>query len=121
MNAENYEEGSPRLLQEARHLIRFESHPSVVSCRDFLRRNRTAYLVIEYGGGLTIAESLQRRERPGRPFDEPELMVIARPLLEGFQAVHATVVVHRAIGPANIAVRRSDERPVWPGPLRPRS
>ena len=109
---EHYEEGLRRFLEEARQLVRFESHPSVVSCRDFFRQNGTAYLVMEYVDGLTLADLLQRREQQGRPFDEAELMAIVRPLLEGLQAIHTAGVLHRDIKPANIIVRQSDERPV---------
>ena len=110
--AEHYDEGLRRFLEEARQLVRFESHPSVVSCRDFFRQNGTAYLVMEYVDGLTLADLLQRREQQDRPFDESELMAIARPLVEGLLAVHAAGVLHRDIKPANIVVRRSDDRPV---------
>ena len=109
---EHYEEGLRRFLEEARQLVRFESHPSVVSCRDFFRQNGTAYLVMEYVDGLTLADLLQRREQQGRPFDEAELIAIVRPLLEGLQAIHTAGVLHRDIKPANIIVRQSDERPV---------
>ena len=112
VTAEHYEEGLWRFLEEARQLVRFDSHPSVVSCRDFFRENGTAYLVMEYVEGLTLAELLQRREQHGRPFDESELMAIGRPLLEGLMAVHDAGVLHRDIKPANILVRRSDEQPV---------
>ena len=112
VSAEHYKEGLRRFLAEARQLVRFENHPNVVSCRDFFRENGTAYLVMEYVDGLTLADLLQRREQQGRPFDEAELMAIATPLLEGLQTVHAAGVLHRDVKPANVIVRRSDERPV---------
>ena len=109
---EHYDEGLQRFGDEARQLVRFENHPNVVSCRDFFRDNGTAYLVMDHVDGLTLAELLGRREQQGRPFDESELMAVARPLLEGLQAVHSAGVLHRDIKPTNIIVRRSDERPV---------
>ncbi len=112
VSAEHYEEGLRRFLEEARQLVRFESHPNVVSCRDFFRENGTAYLVMEHVDGLTLAELLQRREQQGQPFGESELMAVGKPLLKGLKAVHAAGVLHRDIKPANILVRRSGEQPV---------
>ena len=107
-----YEDGLQRFHDEARALIEFQSHPSIVSCRDFFRANGTAYLVMEYEHGLPLSELLLRREAAGRPFDEADLLAVMVPLLEGLQRVHKTGMLHRDIKPSNILVRRSDERPV---------
>ena len=107
-----YEEGLRRFRDEARALIEFQAHPSIVSCRDFFRENGTAYLVMEYEDGLPLSELLRRREASGRPFDEADLLAVMVPLLEGLRRVHETEMLHRDIKPSNILVRRSDERPV---------
>ena len=107
-----YQDGLQRFHDEARALIEFQSHPSIVSCRDFFRVNGTAYLVMEYEDGLPLSELLRRREASGRPFDEADLLAVMVPLLEGLARVHETGMLHRDIKPSNILVRRSDERPV---------
>ena len=107
-----YEEGLRRFRDEARALIEFQAHPSIVSCRDFFRENGTAYLVMEYEEGLPLSELLRRREASGRPFDEADLVAVMVPLLEGLRRVHEVGMLHRDIKPSNILVRRSDERPV---------
>ena len=107
-----YEDGLRRFRDEARALIEFQAHPSIVSCREFFRANGTAYLVMEYEDGLPLSELLRRREASGRPFDEADLLAVMVPLLEGLERVHEAGMLHRDIKPSNILVRRSDERPV---------
>ena len=107
-----YEDGLRRFLDEARQLVRFRSHPGVVSCQDLFREHGTAYLVMEIVDGLPLSDLLRLREEAGQPFEERELLSIMVPLLEGLAAVHREGVLHRDIKPANILIRRSDERPV---------
>ena len=107
-----FADGLRRFREEARALIDFQQHPSVVDCRDFFRANGTAYLVMEYVEGLPLSELLRQREAAGRPFTESDLLGIAMPLAEGLAHIHRAGVIHRDIKPANILVRKSDQRPV---------
>ena len=107
-----FEEGLDRFLDEAKQLIRFRTHPSIVSCRDFFRANGTAYLVMDLEEGMSLSELLTARETEGRPFDETDLLTVMVPLLEGLDLVHAAGVLHRDIKPANILIRREDNHPV---------
>ena len=109
---EAYADGLRRFRDEARALIEFQAHPSIVSCREFFRANGTAYLVMEHEDGLPLSELLRRREASGRPFDEADLLAVMVPLLEGLERIHEAGMLHRDIKPSNILVRRSDERPV---------
>ena len=85
-----FEEGLDRFLDEAKQLIRFRTHPSIVSCRDFFRANGTAYLVMDLEEGMSLSQLLQAREAEGRPFDETDLLTVMVPLLEGLDLVHAS-------------------------------
>ncbi len=107
-----YEDGLRRFRDEARALIDFQSHPSIVSCREFFRANGTAYLVMEHEHGLPLSALLQQREAAGRPFGEEDLLAVMAPLLDGLARVHEAGVLHRDIKPGNILVRRLDEHPV---------
>ena len=107
-----YEDGLRRFRDEARTLVEFQSHPSIVSCREFFRANGTAYLVMEHEEGLPLSGLLRRREAAGRPFAEADLLAVMVPLLEGLARVHEAGALHRDIKPSNILVRRADERPV---------
>ena len=108
----DFEEGLRRFRDEAQALIDFDSHPSIVSCREFFRAHGTAYLVMAYEDGESLAEVLARREAEGRLFAAADLLRVMEPVLEGLERVHAAGVLHRDIKPSNILIRRRDGRPV---------
>ena len=108
----DFEEGLRRFRDEAQALIDFDSHPSIVSCREFFRAHGTAYLVMGYEEGQSLAEVLASREAEGRPFGAADLLGVMQPVLEGLERVHAAGVLHRDIKPSNILIRRRDGRPV---------
>ena len=107
-----FADGLRRFREEAKALIAFQQHPSIVDCHDFFRAQGTAYLVMEYVDGLPLSELLRQREAAGQPFTESDLLSIAVPLAQGLAQMHRAGVVHRDIKPANILVRRADQRPV---------
>ena len=108
----DFEDGLRRFRDEAQALIDFDSHPSIVSCREFFRAHGTAYLVMAYEEGQSLAELLATREAEGRPFTESDLLAVMTPVLEGLAGVHAAGVLHRDIKPSNILIRRRDGRPM---------
>ena len=108
----DFEDGLRRFRDEAQVLVGFDSHPSIVSCRDFFRENGTAYLVMAFEEGRSLAEVLASREAEGRSFTESDLLAVMTPVLEGLARVHAAEVLHRDIKPSNILIRGADERPV---------
>ena len=108
----HFADGLRRFREEAKALIEFQQHPSIVDCREFFRANGTAYLVMEYVEGLPLSESLRQREAAGKPFTESDLLAIAIPLAQGLAHIHRAGVIHRDIKPANILVRKSDQQPV---------
>ena len=107
----DYEEGLRRFMEEAKRLLQF-NQPNLVRCRDFFRANGTAYLVMDFEDGLSLAELLRQREAAQDPFDEDDLRRIILPLLDGLAVVHEHAVLHRDIKPANIFIRRATEQPV---------
>ena len=111
-DSQGYEEGLKRFRDEARALIQFHSHPNIVSCREYFRSNGTAYLVMEFVDGHSLAQVLASREAEGAPFVESDLLSVMVPLLEGLDYVHSAWILHRDIKPSNILIRRRDERPV---------
>ncbi len=107
-----YEDGLRRFRDEARALMQFQDDIGVVSCRDFFRANGTAYMVMEYEEGRTLAEVLAEREAAGRPFDQADLLGVMVPLLTGLERVHQAGLLHRDIKPSNILIRKADSHPV---------
>ena len=111
-HSRTYQDGLRRFRDEARALMQFKDHPGVVSCREFFRAHGTAYMVMEFEDGCSLAEVLVTREGAGRPFDQADLLGVMVPLLEGLERVHEAGLLHRDIKPANILIRRVDGRPV---------
>jgi hypothetical protein len=91
-------------MEEAATLQRFKGHPNIVTVLDFFRANQTAYLVMEYVDGSTLAAYLSARN--GRiSFDSAMLFLL--PVMDGLEAVHSAKVWHRDISPDNIYLSRS--------------
>jgi len=104
---EDFDWGLKRFLEEARILAGLR-HPNLVRVLDFFEANGTAYIVMDYEDGASLAELLERRGT----LTESQLLRVVLPLVEGLKAVHAAGYLHRDIKPSNIYIRRSDESPV---------
>lgn len=109
---EFYQDGLRRFRKEGQALVALHDQSGIVSCRDFFRRNNTAYLVMEFEAGMPLSQVLRERESEGRPFSEEDLMEVAVPLLEGLGHVHAAGMVHRDIKPSNLLLREANGAPV---------
>lgn len=103
---DDYAWGLDRFLDEARALARFD-HPNINRVLRFFEANNTAYLVLEYVEGRTLAKIL----KSGHSFSEAELTDMLGAMLSGLAVVHRAGYVHRDIKPANIMVR-PDGQPV---------
>jgi len=90
--------GLDQFLREARTLAKF-NHPRVVRARQFFQENATAYLVMDYIEGESLAEYLARK---GGVLDEGEALAVMLPILDGLADVHAKGFLHRDIKPQNI-------------------
>ncbi len=108
----HYEDGMDRFKKEALQVMQFRDDPGVVTGLSFFRANGTAYFVMDYVDGMSLAELLRERESAGRPLDESELLSFVMPLLDTLFGLHRADVLHRDLKPSNILVRRSDGRPV---------
>lgn len=91
-------QGKMRFLEEARKLAMFNHEDSIITVYDEFEANNTAYLVMEYYEGETLASKI---ERDGI-FTSDEVKEIMVPLLESLQEVHDKGIVHRDIAPDNI-------------------
>lgn len=97
-----YRWGLKNFLKEARALARFK-HPNIVRVLRFLEANGTAYNVMEYEEGHTLAHQLKQTNQR---IDEPSLLRIIMPILNGLQAVHEARLLHLDIKPENIYLRK---------------
>jgi serine/threonine protein kinase len=93
--------GRERFLDEARALARFR-HAHIVPVLRYFEANGTAYTVMEFEDGRSVAQLLRT---PNRRLQADEVRRLAEGLLSGLRAVHAQGFLHRDIKPSNIIVR----------------
>jgi serine/threonine protein kinase len=93
-------------IDEARVLAKFK-HKTIVRVLRYFEANGTAYMVMEYEEGQSLAEYLKQK----RFLTEQELLNIINPLLEGLIDIHNENLLHRDIKPDNIYIRK-DNTPV---------
>jgi len=99
---EMYRWGLGRFLDEARTLARFR-HPAIVRVASAFEANGTAYMVMELEHGSRLDDLLER----GQCSDEPSLLRLIHPLLDGLEHIHAAGFIHRDIKPENVLLRES--------------
>ncbi|MFZ1576245.1 MAG: serine/threonine-protein kinase [Chromatiaceae bacterium] len=102
--------GLEQFLLEALTLAQLD-HPNIVRVRHFFEANGTAYLVMDYYQGLSLAEYLD--QRGGRlPEDQAKLLIV--PTLDGLRAVHAKGFLHRDLKPQNLYLAHLESGGVRP-------
>lgn len=97
----HYHWGLKNFVKEARALARFK-HPNIVRVLRFIEANGTAYTVMEYEEGQTLAAYLKDTGQ----LDESNLLRIVMPILNGLHAVHEVGLLHLDIKPENIYLRQ---------------
>ena len=103
----NFRYGLDQFLLEARTLAKF-NHPRVVRVRTFFEENGTAYLVMDYVDGISLAEHL---DRAGGVLTEAQALAIMMPILDGLREIHRRGFLHRDVKPQNIYIT-SDSSPI---------
>ncbi|MBK8961333.1 MAG: protein kinase [Proteobacteria bacterium] len=106
-DAELFEWGLSRFVAEAQVLAQFR-HPNIVRVVRYFVARRTAYIVMDYEQGESLAERLGR---DATPMPEPLLRGLFVALLSGLREVHAKRYLHRDVKPGNIYLRE-DGSPV---------
>ena len=104
-NAENvhqFEEQREKFKKEARRLRKLKNE-HIVKVHDLFEENGTAYYVMEYIDGESLAE---RMKRVGRPLAEQEVMSILHQILDALGEVHQNEIWHLDLKPGNIMVDR---------------
>lgn len=104
--------GIEDFLREARQLVKFDHHPSIIRCNDFFDLNGTAYLVMNLEQGVELAQVLKNHSNAAQPLSEQQIISLIVPILDGLSYIHSQGVLHRDIKPANIFVRIADNRPL---------
>ncbi len=103
---ENFQWGLDRFRKEAQTLVTFR-HNNIVTVYRYFEANGTAFLVMAYEDGESLAKILER----AGTLTEEEINDLLGPLLDGLEHVHSVGFLHRDIKPGNIYIRR-DGSPV---------
>jgi formylglycine-generating enzyme required for sulfatase activity/predicted Ser/Thr protein kinase len=103
---ESFAWGLGNFVKEARLLARF-SHPNLIRVHRYFEAHGTAYFVMEYAEGTTLAAEL----RQSSTLTESRIRNVLLPIMSGLEQVHREGVLHRDIKPDNI-ILRSDGTPV---------
>ncbi|RKZ40574.1 MAG: hypothetical protein DRQ49_07915 [Gammaproteobacteria bacterium] len=107
--ADDFTWGLEQFIQEARTLKPLV-HPNLVRLKDFFRANNTAYMVMDYEAGESLAERFKENSAT-----EDELRAILSPILAALEILHQAEYWHRNIKPENIYLREKDNSPVLMG------
>jgi serine/threonine protein kinase len=106
-HTETFAAGLRSFINEARLLARFD-HPSLLKVHRFWEAHGTAYMVMPYYAGITLAKLLAQA---GGPPDEARLRALLDPLLDALDLMHSAHCYHRDIAPDNILIL-PDGRPL---------
>jgi len=99
-----FEFGKLRFLEEGRTLAAIE-HPRVVRILELFEEHRTAYLVMEYHRGATLAEVAAFADvaaSAGGRLSPALVVALALEILDGLETVHGQGVLHCDIKPSNL-------------------
>lgn len=99
------EKACDSFLKEARKMAQISQLPNVVTVRDVFRANHTAYIVMEYIEGDTLASQLAKYG----PISFEDTMDLMMPVMNVVSKMHKYGLIHRDIKPDNIMLRADGE------------
>ena len=99
---QNYESGLDSFLNEARNLAQCIEEENIVDISDYFEANNTAYIVMEYVDGITVAEYIKQNGR----VSYAQCMRYIEPVMNALKTIHGQNMLHRDISPSNIMIRR---------------
>lgn len=97
-NSDTYSNAKQKFLLEGQTLGQF-NHPGIVQVFYYFEENNTAYMVMEYLQGKTLAEILKQRR--GK-LSEKETLMYVNQVGEALKLLHSSQFLHRDIKPDNI-------------------
>ena len=99
-NVQQFEEQREKFKKEARRLRKLKNE-HIVKVHDLFEENGTAYYVMDYIDGESLAEKIKKT---GNPFTEAEVRGILSQILEALKEVHQNEIWHLDLKPGNIMV-----------------
>ena len=99
-NVQQFEEQREKFKKEARRLRKLKNE-HIVKVHDLFEENGTAYYVMDYIEGESLAEKIKRI---GAPLTESEVNAILPQILSALKEVHQSEIWHLDLKPGNIMV-----------------
>ena len=102
-NVQQFEEQREKFKKEARRLRKLKNE-HIVKVHDLFEENGTAYYVMDYIDGESLAEKMKKT---GHPFTEEEVRSILSQILEALKEVHQNEIWHLDMKPGNIMLDKN--------------
>jgi len=102
-NVQQFEEQREKFKKEARRLRKLKNE-HIVKVHDLFEENGTAYYVMDFIDGESLAEKMKKT---GQPFTEAEVRSILSQILEALKEVHQNEIWHLDLKPGNIMIDKS--------------
>ena len=102
-NVQQFEEQREKFKKEATR-IRKLNNPHIVRVHDLFEENGTAYYVMDFVDGESLAD---RMKRTGKPIGERKVREILPQILDALKAVHGAGMWHLDLKPANILLDKN--------------
>ena len=96
-----------KFLKEARTISRLE-HPNIIRILDIYQENGTAYYVMEYIEGSSLADRISKYGT----LQEFEAVNYVKQVASALEYIHQHNINHLDVKPANIMIRKSDNKAI---------
>lgn len=102
---QQFSDGMKKFIDEAKSLAKLSSLEGIVHIYDSFEANNTAYIVMEYLEGETLASYMKREKK----VTEDQAIEIISPVLQTLEEVHRCGIIHRDIAPDNIFLAKGQD------------
>lgn len=102
-NVQQFEEQREKFKKEARRLRKLKNK-HIVKVHDLFEENGTAYYVMDFIDGESLAEKMKKS---GSPLNETEVYIILNQVLDALKEVHQSEIWHLDLKPGNIMLDKN--------------
>lgn len=106
-NKDLFLKGKERFIREAKNLNKL-SHPDIVKVYGAFEENKTAYYVMEYIKGITLAKKVENNGK----MPTKDAILIMDQLCDAVTYIHSKNMTHYDLKPQNIMIRELNRLPV---------
>lgn len=103
---EGFDWALSNFLREVRLLATLD-HPCIAKVYAYFEEHHTAYYVVEYINGISLAKLASQRAETGLPIPQSSLFGLMVRLLDALDYLHSRKLLHRDIKPDNILITRA--------------